>query len=101
MWNRTLWNLQLHKIFSEQTELSELKVAEEEGEQGREIDSCTGKRENGENVKILQKRQGRETDSRRKREKGEKVQIVQELFPILKLNEAPAFLSPEFANYKR
>ena len=50
------WNLQLHKIFSEQTELSELKVAEEEGEQGREIDSCTGRRENGENVKILQKK---------------------------------------------
>ena len=43
MWKRTLWNLQLHKIFSEQTELSELKVAEEEGEQGREIDSCTRK----------------------------------------------------------
>ena len=65
MWNRTLWNLQLHKIFSEQTELSELKVAEEEGEQGREIDSCTGKRENGENVKILQKKA-----RKRKRRKG-------------------------------
>ena len=52
MWKRTLWNLQLHKIFSEQTELSGRRGRD----QGREIDSCTGKRENGENVKILQKK---------------------------------------------